>query len=84
MALSADFSRNSAPCASEIDQWILDYLSIQAPSGAPLPLSNLFDQVADIHQLIGVQTRGRFIQDEYVGIMNQSLGKPNTLFKTFG
>ena len=42
------------------------------------------DQVADLKLLVGVESIGRFIQNQHVRVVYQGLGQTDTLSKAFG
>ena len=42
------------------------------------------DQIARFVNLLGIEARGRFVQNKHVGIMNDGLGQPDALTIAFG
>ena len=47
-------------------------------------LSDFFDEFSDFNDLVGVQPGGRFIKDEYLGVVYQRLGESEALAVAFG
>ena len=54
-----------------------------AKDDRPFP-RKVFDEFANLNHLPGIKTDRWFIQDKYVGVIEQSLSKANPLAKAFG
>jgi len=64
------------------DHTVADGLHLLHDVGAQhhgLLLAHALDQRAHLHQLIGVEATGRFVQDEHLRVMDHGLRQPDTL-----